>query len=461
MTSPSPSRSANLPVAVLDFVHDLCLDDVPDEVVAFAQRCLLDLVGVAAAGRATELSRIIHDHAVANFGPGRDQAGQELAAPIAFDGRRVSPAGAALAMGMTIDAVDAHDGHNLTKGHSGCHQLPALLAFTQAESADDPRSFLASLIVGYEIATRAGIALHATAPDYHTSGAWGAVGAAALGARTLGLDHQQTFEAMGVAEYHGPRSQMMRVIDHPTMLKDGSGWGAMAGVSAAYLARNGFTGAPAITVNSSDVAAIWADLGEHWIIMDQYFKPLPICRWAQPAVEAALHLRRSHNISGHDIVAVTVETFHEAVRLATAHPSTTEQAQYSLPFPVAAALMRGTIGADEITADGLNDPDIARLADQVRLVENSDHNEVFPARRLARVTIELTSGKTVASLDTEPVGDADNPLPMSAIRSKFHELASPVVGPDRAAAIELAVDELTTKGSLADLFAVIEAGPLD
>ena len=100
---------------------------------------------------------------------------------------------------MTIDSIDAHDGHNLTKGHTGCHQLPALLAFAQAEEEVDAKSFVAALVVGYEFATRAGIALHASACDYHTSGAWGAVGCAGLGARVLGLDHGRTFEALGIA----------------------------------------------------------------------------------------------------------------------------------------------------------------------------------------------------------------------------------------------------------------------
>ena len=55
---------------------------------------------------------------------------------------------------------------------------------------------------------------------------------------------------MGIAEYHGPRSQMMRCMDHPTMVKDGSGWGAMCGVSAARMAKAGFTGAPALTLQT-------------------------------------------------------------------------------------------------------------------------------------------------------------------------------------------------------------------
>src|SRR3546814_17958304 len=92
--------------------------------------------------------------------------------------------------------------------------------------------------------------------------AWNALAAAALGARALRLDAGQTAHALGIAEYYGPRSQMMRVIDHPTMLKDGSAMGAMAGVSAALLAAAGFTGAPAITVAAAAGAAVWGDPGD-------------------------------------------------------------------------------------------------------------------------------------------------------------------------------------------------------
>src|SRR3546814_5490703 len=77
------------------------------------------------------------------------------------------------------------------------------------------------------------------------------------------------------------------------MLKDGSAMGAMSGVSAALLAAAGFTGAPAVTVMGEAVADLWADLGQRWRIEEQYTKAYPVCRWAQPAVEAVLSLRQA------------------------------------------------------------------------------------------------------------------------------------------------------------------------
>ena len=135
------------------------------------------------------------------------------------------------------------------------------------------------------------------------------------------------------------------------MLKDGSGWGAMTGVSAAYLAGDGFTGAPALTVEDDAVREIWDDLGERWRILEKYFKPYPVCRWAQPAIEAALDVRRAHALAPEDIGAIEVFTFHEATRLDQHEPATTEEAQYSLPFPVAAALVRGGLVPEDIAGE--------------------------------------------------------------------------------------------------------------
>lgn len=239
---------------VVTFIHDLEHDDLPAEVATMTRRLLLDLVGVAAAGSATPMSRIVRDHAA------RHLRGDPDTARLLFDGRGVGAVGAALGNAATIDAMDAHDGHRLTKGHAGAAVLPAVLACIAADAS--VRDLVTDLVVGYEVATRAGIAVHATTAEYHSSGAWNALGAAAVGARALGLDPGASRHALGTAEYHGPRAPMMRCLEHPTMVKDSSAWGAHVGVSAALLAADGFTGAPASVLTKP--AELWTDLGRRW-----------------------------------------------------------------------------------------------------------------------------------------------------------------------------------------------------
>ena len=428
------------------FVATTPYEKLPAAVQAMAKRCLLDLVGTAAAGTQTDLSRIICNHAVRAFGPGTGAASARLL----FDGRIASPLGAALAGGMTIDSFDAHDGHVLTKGHAGCAILPALLAVAETRDVSGPE-FLAALAVGYEVAIRAGIAQHATVPDYHTSGSWNALGAAAVAARLWGLDEARFRHAIGIAEFHGPRSQMMRCIDFPTMLKDGSGWGAMAGLSAAYLAGDGFTGAPAIVVEGDDAKPFWADLGQQWQFLGMYFKPYPVCRWAQPAVEAALVLRRRHDIAPQAIERVEIDTFDAGVRLNQNRPQTTEEAQYSLPFPVAAALVRGQLLPTDIAGASLTDADIVSMNDRIRPITVDEFDRLFPARRIARARIYLKDGTVHESEPVTARGDAETPLSDAEIAAKYHSVADGVIGAEAAAALRSSIEGLDRAQSVRGL----------
>jgi 2-methylcitrate dehydratase PrpD len=350
----------------------------------------------------------------------------------------VSPPGAALANGMTTDALDIHDGYKPVKGHAGAALVPASLATVSLER-DPPvpgRELLATLVVGYEVALRAGLALHATACDYHTSGAWNALGCAAITARRLHLETEQIRHALGIAEYHGPRSQMMRCIDHPTMLKDGSGWGAMAGVSAGILAGGGFSGAPALTVEAPEVADIWADLGRTWLIGQQYFKPYAVCYWAQPAIAGTVALCEAFQIDPEAIDRVRVFAFHEATRLAVRRPQTTEEAQYSLPFPVAVALTHGRLGPSELSGAALRDPVVLALAERVELHEDAGFNARFPHERLSRVEIETKSGTVHDSGEVVSLWDGPDPPADADLRRKFRWLARSTLPSERVAKLE-------------------------
>lgn len=406
------------------FIHDLDYADLPGDVVAQARRCLLDLIGVAAAGSTTRMSRVTRDHAA------RHIRGDARTTRLFFDGRAVSPVGAALANAATIDAIDGHEGHRLTKGHAGAAVLPAALAFLDGNASATSRDLLTALVVGYEVATRAGIVLHATVTDYHSSGAWNALGAAAAGARALGLGRVETEHALGIAEYHAPRAPMLRCIEHPTMVKDSSAWGAHAGASAALLAAEGFTGAPA-SVRMADPAP-WSHLGQRWTILAQYLKPYPVCRWAHPAVHGVLSLVRDGDIPPGAIRQIEVTTFDPATRLTTRQPATTEEAQYSLPFAVAVAAVHRTLPLSVIAEPGRAGEHVGRLASGMLVAESAEMTAAFPATRLATVTVVLDSGRRLASAPLTAPGDVDRPLTDDTLAAKFLAFTAGVLGDDRA-----------------------------
>jgi len=414
----------------IEMIHGLRWADIPSEARHQARRCLMDTLGVGAGGLGTDLSAMIRDHAAESFGgPAR----------VMFDGRAASASGVALAAGMTIDALDGHDGYNPAKGHVGAPLVAGLLGLAQLGDLSGEELLLA-VVLGYEIGCRVAVAQHGTAPDYHTSGSWGATTVAAVGARLMGLTQDQTRHAMGIAEYHGPRSQMMRCIDHPTMLKDGAGWGAMAGVSAVQLAQRGFTGAPAITVENAP--GYWEDLGQRWLILEQYFKPYPVCRWAQAPVEGVLALAHQHGLSAKNVTRIEVESFHEAIRLATNRPQTTEEAQYSTSFPCAVALVKGRIAPEDLRGDALHHPEVQRLSQSLTMRESDWANDKFPQERHARVTLHLRGGGCVTGDWMTPRWDATDPPTDAELTDKFHALADPALGRERAIQIRDTCEKL-------------------
>lgn len=411
----------------IDFIINTSIDDYAPAVLETAKLNVLDTLGIAVGGHSTKLSQIIRDVAAEEFGGTH---------PIVFDDRTASESGVALAAGMMIDSLDGHDGFNPAKGHIGAPLIAALLPVAAANGVSG-QHFLNAVVVGYEIGARVSVAQHGTCPDYHSSGSWGAVAAVAAICNLLKLDRETTRHALGIAEYHGPRSQMMRCIDHPTMVKDGAGWGAMTAVSAVKLAQKGFTGAPAITVE--DAPDYWADLGNRWFICEQYYKPYPVCRWAQGPIEGVLALRREHDLTANMVERIEVSTFHESVRLAMNEPKNTEEAQYSTSYPCAVAIVRGTVTPADIADDALTNPEILRLSKGMVMAENDWANEHFPQERFAKVTLHLKDGRRLESDWLEPIWDAKHQPSRDDLLNKFRDLATPLLGIDRASAIEGAV----------------------
>ena len=437
--------------AIADFVLSGDLQ-VPDDALRHCSTLLIDTLGVAAGATALEVAGIVRNFAADFHGASSDR----MAATMLFDGRRVSQPGAAWALASQIDNLDGHDGYNPTKGHIGCAVVPTLFAFAEHNPDLTGREALTALAMSYEVAARAGQALHATVSDYHTSGAWNALGVAALGCRLEGTDAETLRQALGIAEYHGPRSQMMREIDNPTMLHDGSGMGALVGCSSALMAMRGFTGAPALTAEAGEAAPFWADLGQHWTVALNYIKPYPCCRWGHAAIDALYKLMQENGVTRDNVASVEVRTFDEAARLYSGIPETTSQAQYSLNFVLAVLLKHGHIAPEHMSGDALRDPDITALIPKFTAVASERHNTAFPLRRCSDIEVVLTDGTRLQSGDVEARGGPESWMADAEVEQKFHNFCGGTLAPSRISAIWAMRDKLLEPETrFADLAALI------
>ena len=82
----------------------------------------------------------------------------------------------------------------------------------------------------------------------------------------------------------------------------------------------------------------------------------------------------SQKIDVNNIESITINTFHEAKRLDNRYPENTEQAQYSLPYPVAVALVFERLSAQEVSAKFFKNKKVVKLTEKILVCESDKYN---------------------------------------------------------------------------------------
>lgn len=439
---------------VTRFIHDTTWQGLPPHVQRQAKRCLLDAFGATLSGTLTAVSKIVADFATENW-PGDE-------ATVLCNGQRSTAAGAALANAAAANGFDSDDVGKYTKGHPGAQIVPTALAIGERLGSSG-EEILTALVIGYEVAHRAGRCWHDDHTVYQACGSWGSVANAAVAAHLMNLSVTEIGHTLGIADYHAPNLPMMRDIDHPAMVKHGIGWGAFTGISAAELARLGFTGVPSI-LEMPRYRDWVADLGEHFIVAEPggvIFKEYACCGWAHPALDATRRLIKKHDITAEDITRIKVRGFHEMVRLGSTLPTTTEEAQFSLGWPLAMLLLDGEVGPRQMLEDRLGDEDAISLLSKIELVESQDFTDLAHrmnagdpcGKYVCEVLITVKDGPTYRSGAESGGIDLGQEWDDTQLKEKFCWLAGHVLPKRR---VERVLDLLTAFDDLSNVSALVE-----
>jgi 2-methylcitrate dehydratase PrpD len=383
--------------AIAAFIRETTWPVLPADVREWALMCLVDNVASVLSG-ATASSTRIAESVAHELLPG-DQA------TLLASGLRSSALGAAFANGVAANAYDIDDCGLYTWGHPGAQVLPAALAMGEKLGAGGP-AVLAATVVGYEVMFRAGRIWHDIhMPDYRACGTWGSIGCAAIGAHLLGLSPLQTRHALGIAEYNTPSLPMLDAVIEPAMVKHGIGIGALNGLLSAELAARGFTGTRSLLARE-DYGEWVRDLGEHFILPSgMSWKEYSCCLWAHAPLLAVDKLVAEHEFAAADVRRLIVETYPDALQLHIVHPTTTEEAQFSIAWPIAALLLDGEVATEQVAEERLGDPAVHALAGRIEFVASDEYARLYEGSDLGRpdsqdaaeVTIELADGRVLKS----------------------------------------------------------------
>lgn len=414
--------------AVTRFIAETTWDALPPEVQEKARLCMADNLAALLVGSVTRSAIIAAEFAEKHL-PGTE-------ARILPRGTPSSTAGAAFANATAANGTDIDDIGYGTWGHPGAQLLPTALAIGESSGLGGA-ALLTSMVVGYEVAFREGLCINRESPLFRACGSWGAASCAAIVCHVLGTPPAETIHALGIAEYCAPYLPMMRDIDHPAMVKHGCAWGAMTGIQAVRLAELGFTAPPSSLGDETNRSYV-EDIAERYHLPHGItWKEFSCCAWAHPAIMAVRRLQETHPFSADDVRRVLVRGYDASLRLGTRVPSTTEEAQFNVAWPVAVFLVDGEVGPRQVLEARLSDPKVRDVASRVELVESDalthlKHVQDFTETRgmdAAIVSVELTSGERLDSGVVEHVRYPEPPWDRERMEGKVRWLLGPHLDP--------------------------------
>ncbi len=439
------------------FAARLRFEDIPPEVVTSVRLRALDVLGIALAASTTELAPSLYG-ALEGWGArgGCSVVGTTLEAPAPL---------AALINGALAHGLDFDDTHALSITHASAVVLPAVLALGEATRAGG-RAVITAAVAGLEAITRLGMAAPGAfhARGWHATAACGAFAATLAAGKLDGLDAGRLVAGLGIAgsfasgvlEFLADGSWVKRV--HP-------GWAAHSGLVAAGLARGGFSGPATILegrfgfyrtfLGADPDPAPFRTLGKEWETLRIGFKPYPCCHYNHAYLDCALALRRAHAIEPPAIEAVECRVPAGEIpivcepREAKLRPRTPYEAQFSLPYSVAAALLDGRVTLDTYAPARLADGALLELT--ARVGHALDPDSRFPDGFPGWVRVTLRDGRVVEAREPDGRGGARRPLEPQAVVGKFRDNAARALGEAAVQRIEdavLALDALDDLGAL-------------
>ncbi len=434
----NPNHSKFISGQLAQYAATLHYEDLPADVRQLAHLVLLDTLGCAMAGAGTdEVAQIRRAMSQAN-GPGGDSSfwGTHDKAPLPL---------AALANGAAVHAREIDDFGGCA--HSGSVVMPAALGIA-ARTGASGKDLLTAIVIGYDIARRAmdGGGGYQAFKDrgWHSTSTCGGFGAAAAVAKLLKLDAQRIQWALGYAGSNAggtwayiPEGAMSKRV-HP-------GFAAHTGVIAAYLAANDVTGPASIfeapwggyyptyvpEVATPDEAV--RDLGHDFRIRLTGFKPYAACRGIHSSVDVMLGLRAKQGLRAADVKHITVRGSPTHLKqLAKQDVHTLLDAQFSLPYSIATALVSGGAMLDQYTPQALQRPEVRELARRVHLkLEPSVANGDEPF-----IDVALNNGRVLSDRVLIARGDCENPLSDDELRAKFRTAAAATLSDGQIARLE-------------------------
>src|SRR5271167_443870 len=442
------------------FVVDAGQADLTGQPRALLKRNVLDTVACAVGALDGDFIPTIREHT-------EQFSGRPTATLVG--GGRASVDQAAFFNAVLVRYPDLLDTY-LTVGGL-CHpadNFAALLAVAEHVNASGA-DFLLALAVAYEIQCRFSAQVPVMARGLNHALQL-AMSVAAGSAKLLGLDAERTANAIAAAA----ADNVSLAAVHAEPVSNWKGISpAITGMRAIYttmLAGRGITGPKSLFEGPHGLEQLFDqpidfNTADPTLssVEQTYLKQYCALIHGQAIINATLALHDEHGITGADVATVALEVFQGAFDIAGGgrygskdHPSTKEQADYNLKYLVAAALLDGQVGPEQLETQRVRRGDVQDLLARVHVRAAADLTEAYPERTQARVQITLKDGREFHREQSDFEGSPTRPMSWDRVVEKFHWLAEPFADDALRAQIIDAVHRLDDI-SVAELTALLGA----
>ncbi|MBD9418756.1 MmgE/PrpD family protein [Achromobacter sp. ACM04] len=403
------------------FAANLRYEDIPAPVLRRAEDLLLDCLASILAGASARAVQAIDRYAAA-MGPADGPS------EVLITRRRTTPLFAAMVNAAAAHVVEQDDVHNGSVFHPAAVVFPPALAVAQALGRSG-RDLLVASVAGYEVGIRVGEFLgRSHYKIFHTTGTAGTLAAAVTTGRLLNLSPEEMLHALGSAGTQAAGLwEFLRDAADSKQLHTAKA--AADGITAAYLAREGFTGARHILEGPQGMAAgmstdadpsrLCDRLGERWALAETSFKFHASCRHTHPAADALQQALRDNKLTEADIERVVAHVHQGAIDVLgpVVNPQTVHQSKFSMGTVLALIARQGRAGLAEFDA-GLDDPGVATFRGKVEMELDPEVDGAYPQRWIGKVTVYTRDGRKLHGRVDEPKGDPGNTLSRVEIEDK-------------------------------------------
>lgn len=426
---------------LVDHVSQTGFEDLPQAVVDYCKLLVMDSLGVTVPGSHAPGCRDVAELI--------SQWQSASGSSVLIYGNRTMPPMAAMVNSMMMHALDFDDTLDASALHTFVSVLPAALAAAESAGSVNGKTLIAALVLGVDIICR--LSLGITRPlSWIRTATCGAFGAAAAAAKVLGLDRDRLHNAFGVV-YSQTSGNAQGLIEGRLVKRMQPGFAAQAGVFSAFLAGKGITGSRGFLEGRYgfynlyeqgiyETGPVLSELGRHYTLSDLSIKPYPCCRMTHAAIDTALDLRKTgapetRNIEHIEVTAsnMVTEMVGKPFVIGT-NPQV--DAQFSIPYTVSTALIRGDVFLKDFEVSAITDPQVVDLARKVRTTANPDlpDKDIFHAD----MAIRMKSGETHRASTDVPLGNPAKPMSSGRCKEKFKKcIASSPIAVDPAKTVRL------------------------